>query len=74
MVWIGGKKFSKKVFHYSRWKLSWDNCIFYLLGVKCSVNSEKIEDLNNYRSYWKYEKNKSMETKEIDPNRADNGY
>ena len=46
MVWIGGKKFSKEVFHHSRWKLSWDNCIFDLLGIKFSVNLEEIEDLN----------------------------
>ena len=46
MVWIGGKKFSKKVFHHSLWKLSWDNCIFDLLGIKFSVNLEEMEDLN----------------------------
>ena len=46
MVWIGCKKFSNEVLHHSRWKLSWDNCIFDLLGIKFSVNLEEIEDLN----------------------------
>ena len=34
MVWIGSKKFSKEVFHHTRWKLYWNNRKFDLLGIK----------------------------------------
>ena len=46
MVWIGSKKFSKEVFHHSRWKLSWNNLNFELLGIKFSVTLDEMEELN----------------------------
>lgn len=46
MVWIGSKKFSKDVFHHSRWKLSWNNLNFELLGIKFSVKLDEMEELN----------------------------
>ena len=68
MVWIEGKKFSKEVFHNSRWKLSWDNYIFDLLGIIFSGYLEEIEDLNYLSNLLKIRKII------IDPNRANNGY
>lgn len=49
MVWIGSKKFSKDVFHHSRWKLTWNNTTFDLLGIKFSVNLQEMPELN-YKS------------------------
>lgn len=49
MVWIGSKKFSKDVFHHSRWKLTWNNTTFDLLGIKFSVNLHEMPELN-YKS------------------------
>lgn len=46
MVWIGSKKFSKETFHYSRWKLDWNNTNFDLLGIKFSVNLDDMINLN----------------------------
>ena len=28
MIWIGSKKFSKDVYHHSRWKLDWNSTTF----------------------------------------------
>ena len=72
MVWIGNKKFSKEVFHLSRWKVSWDNGIFDLLGIKFPVNLEEIKDLSYILKLLEIQKNnKSIE---INPNRTNNGY
>lgn len=49
MVWIGSNKFSKDVFHHSRWKLTWNNTTFDLLGIKFSVNLQEMPELN-YKS------------------------
>lgn len=37
MGWIGSKQISKDAFHHSRWKLSWNNLNFELLGIKFLV-------------------------------------
>lgn len=44
MVWIGRKKISRDVFHFSRWKLSWDNLTFELLDIIFSVTIDERED------------------------------
>lgn len=49
MVWIGSKKISKDVFHHMRWKLTWNNTTFDLLGIKFSVNLHEMPELN-YKS------------------------
>ena len=46
MVWIGSKKFSKEVFHHTRWKLDWESSNFDLLGIKFSTNLPEMIDLN----------------------------
>ena len=46
MIWIGSKKFSKEVFHHSRWKLDWQSTKFELLGVNFSLNLDEMLDLN----------------------------
>ena len=46
MIWIGSKKFSKDVFHHSRWKLKWNNTNFEMLGIKFSVNLLEMTDIN----------------------------
>ena len=46
MIWIGSKKFSKEVFHHSRWKLDWNNSKFDLLGITFSVNLKEMLELN----------------------------
>lgn len=70
MVWIGRKKISRDVFHFSRWKLSWDNLTFELLDIIFSVTIDERED----KLYTKFLKNKnikkSMEIKLINPYRA----
>lgn len=49
MVWVGSKKISKYVFHYSRWKLTRNNTTFDPLGIKFSVNLHEMPELN-YKS------------------------
>lgn len=56
MVWIGSKKFSKDVFHHSRWKLTWNNTIFDLLGNKFSVNLQEMPELNYKSKFLEIEK------------------
>lgn len=46
IVWIGSKKFSKQVYHHTRWKLEWGCTKFNLLGIEFSVELEKIVSLN----------------------------
>ena len=46
MIWIGSKKFSKEIFHHSRWKLNWSNTNFEMLGIKFSVNLREMIDIN----------------------------
>ena len=46
MIWIGSKKFSKEVFHHSRWNLDWQSTKFELLGGNFSLNLYEILDLN----------------------------
>ena len=46
MIWIGSKKFSKDVYHHSRWKFEWNNTNFDLLGIKFSVDLNNMIDLN----------------------------
>ena len=46
MVWIGSKKFSKEVFHHTRWKLDWNNRKFDLLGIKFCTDLHEMIDLN----------------------------
>jgi hypothetical protein len=49
MIWIGSKKFSKEVFHHTRWKFEWNNTKFDLLGIKfCNDLKEMVEF--NYKS------------------------
>lgn len=38
IVWIGSKKFSKQVFHHTRWKLDWGSTTFVLLGIHFQYN------------------------------------
>ena len=33
VIWIGSKRFSKDVFHHTRWKLQWGTTQFNLLGI-----------------------------------------
>ena len=47
IIWIGSKKFSKEVFHHVKWKLTWGETLFNLLGVQFSVNLEEII-VNNF--------------------------
>lgn len=65
MVWIGSKKFSKDVFHHTRWKLDWNNTAFDLLGIKFSINLEemselnyspKLSEINKIMNQWKHRK------------------
>lgn len=44
IIWIGSKKFSKEVFHHTRWKLDWGSTTFVLLGIHFSVNLENITE------------------------------
>ena len=46
VIWIGRKKFSKDVFHHTRWKLQWGTTQFNLLCIVFSVNLENIVELN----------------------------
>jgi hypothetical protein len=46
VIWIGKKKFSKDVYHHTRWKLEWGATTFTLLGINFSVNLEQIIELN----------------------------
>ena len=46
IVWIGSKKFSKEVYHHTRWKLEWGCTTFNLLGIEFSVDMKEIVDLN----------------------------
>ena len=40
------KKISSEVFHHSCWKLDWGSTSFKLLGIKFSVDLDKITSLN----------------------------
>ena len=46
VIWIGSKRFSKDVFHHTRWKLQWGITQINLLGILFSVNLENIVELN----------------------------
>lgn len=46
LIWIGSKKFSKNVYHHTRWKFNWEETTFDLLGIKFSVNLDEMIDLN----------------------------
>lgn len=46
IVWIGSKKFSKQVYHHTRWKLVWGCTTFSLLGIEFSIDLENIVNLN----------------------------
>ena len=46
IVWIGSKRFSKEVFHHSRWKLDWGATSFNLLGIHFTTDLEDIVDIN----------------------------
>lgn len=46
VIWIGSKKFSKEIFHHSKWKLNWGSQEFTLLGINFSVTISEIESLN----------------------------
>lgn len=48
LIWIGSKRFSKNVYHYTRWKFFWEQTTFDLLGIKYSVNLDEMIDLNYY--------------------------
>ena len=45
IVWIGSKRFSKEVFHYSRWKLDWEVTSFILLGIHFTADLVDIVDI-----------------------------
>lgn len=64
MVWIGSKKISKDVFHHSRWKLTWNNTTFDLLGIKFSVNLHEMPELNYKSKLWKLNKQLNNGNKE----------
>lgn len=46
IIWIGCKKFSKEVYHHSRWKFTEFHTRFNLLGISFSVNMEEMIDIN----------------------------
>ena len=61
MIWIGSKKFSKDVFHHSRWKFEWNNKTFNLLGVEFTINLSdmleinykyKVEEIKRIMKHW----------------------
>ena len=61
MIWIGSKKFSKDVFHHSRWKFEWNNKTFNLLGVEFTINlsdmleinyKNKVEEIKRIMKHW----------------------
>ena len=46
VIWIGGKRFSKDVFHHTRWKLQWGTTQFNFLDIIFWVNFANIVELN----------------------------
>lgn len=67
MVWIRSKKFSRDVFHHTRWKLNWNNSTFDLLGIKFSVTltldeiyslnyEPKLSEIKSISNQWKLRK------------------
>ena len=65
VIWIGSKKFSKTVYHHSRWKLEWGSNSFKLLGVNFDVNlsqmlnknfEEKLNEIKNLIKHWQSRK------------------
>ena len=46
IIWIGSKKFSKEVYHHTRWKLQWGATQFSLLGIEFSVNLDEMVSIN----------------------------
>ena len=45
-IWIGSKKYSKDVYHHSRWKLEWGAKEFSLLGINFTINLNQITETN----------------------------
>lgn len=69
MVWIGSKKNSKDVFHYSRLKLTWNNTTFDLVGIKFSVNLQEMPELNYKSKFLEIEQTiKQWKIKKINSN------
>lgn len=46
LIWIGSKKFSKNVYHHTRWKFNLKETKFDLFGIKFSVNLDEMIDLD----------------------------
>ena len=42
VVWVGSKKFSKEVFHHTRWRLEWGVTRFMMLGINFNVNLREM--------------------------------
>ena len=45
-IWIGSKKYSKDVYHHTRWKLEWGSNQFSLLGINFTLNLNEIIESN----------------------------
>ena len=56
LVWIGSKKFSKQIFHHTRWKIDRESSNFDLLWIKFSIHLQEMIDLN-YRPIFIKERN-----------------
>ena len=54
-IWIGSKKFSKDVYHH-RWKLTWGDTNFSLLGIDFSVNLNDMVYMNYKKQLEKIDK------------------
>lgn len=55
-VRIDSKTFPMVFFYQSRWKLSWDNLTFELLGIKFSVTLKEMENYNYFKKRSKIRK------------------
>ena len=64
-IWIGCKKYSKDVYHHTRWKLDWGPNQFMLLGINFTLNLEdiliynfdsKIKQIQNVIKLWSLRK------------------
>lgn len=67
MVWVGSKKISKYVFHYSRWKLTRNNTTFDPLGIKFSVNLHEMPELNHKSKFLEIEQTIKQRNQENEP-------
>ena len=63
-IWIGSKKYSKDIYHHTRWKLDWGANQFMLLGINFTLNLDiliynfdsKIKQIQNVIKLWSLRK------------------